>query len=97
MAEEKKIHYVVYLYFQRKLSEHCDQLGYITYAEAKNFLVDAYHTPKSLVTPVLKEMERIKLIKTEGKYNNLKIKVINKHRNHILDNNSRLYQTLGLF
>lgn len=93
----EKIKNVVYLYFQKKISEHTDGFNYIDLSDARKLLTNGFHTPKNLTSPIFKEMERLKLIKLEGKYNNLKIKIINENKNKILDNPSRLYHFLGLF
>lgn len=85
---------IIYIYFQQKFSEQTGGTNFIDLRDAKIFMA-WYQIPKDIRYPILKEMEKIGLIKFESKF---AIKILNPDKTKkLLDNKSLIYKGLGLW
>lgn len=86
-----------YLYIQQQLNNAKGQRLFLPYKEAKQVLNKWHNVPDKFVCAILKELELLDLVKIEGRFNNMKVRIKNISKAKILYNPSKLNKTLGLF
>jgi len=88
---------IFYRYLQKKLIEQEEVFRDLMLAEVKGYFSNAYHIPRNLTIPIIKEMEKKGFLRIEGKTNNAKIILMNRHLSKLIDNTSKLYRVAGCF
>lgn len=64
----------------------------ISFAKARQHLNEHYNIPLRLATPILYELRNLELAKIEGKYNHMKIIIINVNKGRLIDQTNKIYQ-----
>ena len=95
MAEINRVTF--YLYLKEQLIKKKGPRLHLPFKEAKSVLNQWHNIPDKLTVAILKEMDKLKLIKIEGKFNHMKITIRNSNKPNIINDYSNLYHSLGMF
>lgn len=66
---------------------HCE----LPFATARQHINEHYNIPLRLATPTLYVMRDLKLIEIEGKFNHMKVRIINIKKGNLLQESNKLY------
>jgi hypothetical protein len=69
----------------------------LPFLQAFELLNRGYNLPSNMVTPILYIMRDMELLNIEGKYNHMKIKIINIHKGRMIQKTNTLYKIAGCF
>jgi len=85
MSEEEKDKFISDLISNNKLIVN------IPFVEARKIINKYYNIPLNLTTPILYIMQDLELIKIDGKFQSMKIEIINISKGKLISQSNKLY------
>lgn len=85
MSEDEKDKFINRLITDKRLIVH------IPFVEARKIINKYYNIPLKLTTPILYIMQDLQLIKIDGKFQSMKIEIINISKGKLISQSNKLY------
>lgn len=63
----------------------------IPFSKARQIINEYHNIPSNLTTPILYIMRDLKLLKIEGKFQSMKVQIINIHKGKLLSKPNKIY------